>query len=165
MTSDCTNQSHSRSTRVGLGTTGFTLIELLIVIAILGVILASFISTFARESRVSTVRQVATQLQADFEDLRSKTIRFNDNANFQLDTAVQYTLTIPTGGVPQTKVRSVPTNVSITAAGSTPATFNYVAPFSQVSAVSRVYEIQLDDISLFVKVIGVTGRAVQSATN
>lgn len=156
---------YSRRSRVPVQTRGFTLIELLIVMAILGIITAAGVSTYSRESRVSLVRQVATQLQADFEDLRSKTIRFNNDGGFRLDSASQYTLSIPTGSAPATKVRTIATNVSVTAIGGTTASFGYSAPFSQVSATSRVYQVQFDDVSLFVKVIGVTGRAVQSATN
>jgi prepilin-type N-terminal cleavage/methylation domain-containing protein len=144
---------------------GFTLIELLIVMAILGIITAAGVSTYARESRVTLVRQVATQLQADLEDLRSKTIRFSTDATFTLDSDTQYTLNIPTDGTVEIKIRTIPTNVSLTAVTGTPATLSYKSPLSQVSAVSRVYQVQFDDISLFVKVIGVTGRAVQSATN
>jgi Tfp pilus assembly protein FimT len=135
------------------------------VMAILGIITIAGISTYSRELRVTLVRQVATQLQADLEDLRSKTIRYNNDGTFTLDSDTQYTLSIPTDGMAQTKIRTIPTNVSLTAVAGTPATVSYKSPFSQVSAVSRVYQVQFDDISLFVKVIGVTGRAVQSATN
>ena len=159
------NSWNSSITRVPTHARGFTLIELLIVMAILGIITAAGVSTYARESRVSLVRQVATQLQADFEDLRSKTIRFNNDGKFTLDSDSQYTLDIPTDGTPTPKVRTTPTNVTITAVTATPSSFSYKSPFSQVSAVSRVYQVKFDDIELFVKVIGVTGRAVQSATN
>lgn len=143
----------------------FTLIELLVVMAILGIITAAGVSTYARESRVTSVRQVVTQLQADLEDLRSKTIRFNSDGKFTLDSSSQYTLEIPTGGAAATKVRTIPANISVTVTAGTPVSFSYLAPFSQVSAVSRVYQVEFDDITSFVKVIGVTGRAVQSAKN
>ena len=144
---------------------GFTLIELLIVIGILGGVLGASLTIYARESRVTAVRQVATQLQADFEELRSKTIRYNDDSSFNLNSASKYTLTIADGGTPVVKIRDLPSNITITVTSGSPSSFSYRAPFSQVSAASRGYEIKLDDIILFVKVIGVTGRAVQSATD
>jgi prepilin-type N-terminal cleavage/methylation domain-containing protein len=145
---------------------GVTLVEMLLVIVIVGIIMAAGLSTFAQQSRFSSVKQIASQLQGDLEDLRSKTIRYNKDATFTLDASGKtYTLKIPSSSGIDTVIRSLPDGILITPEGSTTKTFDYSAPFSQVSAAPRAYKVLLADISVFIKVIGVTGRAVQSATN
>jgi prepilin-type N-terminal cleavage/methylation domain-containing protein len=161
------------TTRVGhKARAGFTLIEILIVIAIIGVLLAVGIPNIIRENRVTAVRQVATQLQADLEELRSKSIRFNRNATFTFGTN-SYTRQVPSseaGGF-TSAVRTIPAGLSVTyVTTSTPSadTFVYEAPIAQVSPAVRGFQVTFNSdpsVQLFVKVIGVTGKAVISATN
>jgi Tfp pilus assembly protein FimT len=148
------------------------LIEFLIVLAILGVLLAVGIPNIIRENRVNAVRQVATQLQADLEDLRSKAIRFNRNASFAFnDAANSYTLTIPSSTPPLvTRTRTISPGLDISYSGPTisESNFAYEAPLSQITPAIRGFQVTFasdPSVRVFVNVIGVTGKAVISATN
>jgi prepilin-type N-terminal cleavage/methylation domain-containing protein len=159
------------TTRVGhKARAGFTLIEMLIVIAVIGVLLAVGIPNIIRENRITAVRQVATQLQADLEELRSKAIRFNRNATFTFGTN-SYIRQVPsseTGGY-TSAIRTVQPGLSVAYVGDTGGgTFVYEAPIAQIVPAIRGFRVSFNSdpsVQLFVKVIGVTGKAVISATN
>jgi type IV pilus assembly protein PilA len=145
---------------------GFTLIEILIVIAVLGIILAIGISTYLRESRVSLVRQAAVQLQVGIENLRSRTIRFNRDATFTRISATQVQYAIPTSNTasPLT-VETLQPGVTIALESGTD-TFTYSAPLSTIDATPNVYRVEVNGVlPLYVKIIGVTGKVIVSATN
>lgn len=158
-----TAQSPAAPRRLTGGSRGFTLIELLVVMAIIGIISAAGISSFIRESRVNAVKQAAIQLQTDLETLRSSTIRFNGDSSVALNTDGKgYSLSIATGGTPRTVVRTFENGVTTTRTAGTDVV--YTAPLSMVGTIAPLqYQITQGDISDYVKVIGVTGRAVFSA--
>jgi type IV pilus assembly protein PilA len=151
---------------------GFTLIEMLIVIAVLGIILAVGLTTFARESRVSAVRQQAIELQSDLESLRSNAIRYNADATFEILSTTSYRLTLPTGDA-VTPTRQVTRDWTNTGVSFTDGIdLRYVAPNGELRTLAGAdltavtpFALSLGDIDYYVKVIGVTGRAMLSATN
>ena len=63
---------------------GFTLLEMLVVLAILGIIMAVGLTTFAAQSRQAAIRSDMATLSATLEIARSSSIRFNvtQNVNF-----------------------------------------------------------------------------------
>ena len=141
----------------------FTLIELLVVMSIIGVIAGLGINTFVQESRSAAVRQAALQLQSDLEILRSSTIRYNADSSITLSAGgLGYVLSIATGGMTQTVTRVLPNGITVARVSGT-VDITYNAPLSTVS-VAAVYGLTLGGRSNFVKVIGVTGKAVFSAT-
>lgn len=146
----------------GRGVPGFTLIEMLVVLSILGIIGAVGVSSYIRESRVAAVRQAAIEMQSDLETLRSSTIRYNGDSKFVLATGGKgYTLTIASNPTARTVTRTFSNGVT---AATTANNVTYKAPLSTIDAADRSYELSFDSISYYVKVIGVTGKAVLSAT-
>jgi prepilin-type N-terminal cleavage/methylation domain-containing protein len=142
---------------------GFTLIELLIVLAILGILGGMTLWIYIRESRLSYVRQAAFELQADIENLRTSAIRLNGSAIFERLSNTQVRFTLP-GAAPRTE--SLPPGVSIQLGTGSNNSFTYQAPLATITTGSNVYEISLANApSVFVKVIGVTGKVVLSATS
>jgi prepilin-type N-terminal cleavage/methylation domain-containing protein len=153
--------------RVKSNLKGMTLLELLIVVAILGILGAIGFSTFAREARAAAVRQVAVQLQVDLESLRRAAIQFNGDASLTLNTTgTGYTLEFPTGEV-ATPTRAVTQDFSVSGVTLTSSAqqVTYSAPDARLGAVSRLFRLSLHDEDFFVKLIGVTGKTVLSATN
>ena len=65
-------------------THGFTLLEMLVVLAILGIIMAVGLTTFAEQSRQAAIRSDMATLSATLEIARSSSIRYNvtQNVNF-----------------------------------------------------------------------------------
>jgi prepilin-type N-terminal cleavage/methylation domain-containing protein len=146
---------------------GFTLIEMLIVLAIIGIIGGIAVSTYIRESRVTTLRQAAIQLQSDLENARSSAIRYNQDASVQPISASSYSFSVPTdqisGGlhVMKTVTRDL-TPFGVTYTGGGPVI--YYAPFAQRGANTLTpFVFSLQGLAYSVKVIGVTGRAILSA--
>lgn len=157
------NNAANRQLTIRNATKAFTLIELLVVMAIIGVISGAFINTFVQESRSAAVRQATLQLQSDLEILRSSTIRYNGNSSITLSAGgLGYVLSVATGGTPQTITRTFPSG--IVAARVTGADVTYTAPLSTVTATDLEYSLTLGARSYYIKVIGVTGKAVFSAT-
>ena len=138
----------------------FTLIELLVVMAIIGIVGGISVSTYVRESRVSAVKQAAIQLQTDLETLRSNTIRYNGNSSIVI-SSTGYTLNIAIDGSTRTVTRTLLSRMTISRVTGSDVT--YLAPLSTVDVGSLKYQLTLDDISYYIKVIGVTGRAIFSA--
>jgi prepilin-type N-terminal cleavage/methylation domain-containing protein len=158
---------HSRASN------GYTLIEMLIVLTIVGILLGvgvSGVQNLIRENRVAAVRQAAIQLQADLENIRSSAIRYNTDGSFDSVIGQTYSMTVPTGpNAITTRTRTLPSNLTIVITGATGTNafpMVYRAPLSTISAIPREIRISTTGgIGIFVRVIGVTGRAVVTGVN
>jgi prepilin-type N-terminal cleavage/methylation domain-containing protein len=162
---------NTRSRRRAGRASGFTLVEMLLVIAVVALLSALVFTTFARESRVSAVRQQSVELQTDLESLRSASIRYNQDAIFERLSPTSYRLTLPTGNpaAPRIITRDW-TSTGVSYSGG--QDLRYRAPSAELQTLGFVdltsvdeFEVSLTDIVYYVKVIGVTGKAVLSATN
>ena len=155
---------HKSAVRQSGSTKAFTLIELLVVLGILGIIGALSVSSYITESRIAAVRQAAIQMQSDLEILRSSTIRYNGNSSVVLATGgTGYTLNIATGGTPRVVTRTFENRVIAARIDGSDVT--YIAPLSTTnSALGLQYSFTLNGAVVYLKVIGVTGRAIFSAT-
>jgi prepilin-type N-terminal cleavage/methylation domain-containing protein len=141
---------------------GVTLIELLIVVAVIGILSSVVLYTYTREARAAAVRQAAVQLQTDLETLRFSTVQFNSQGQLTLDSATAYTLQVPTGGAnPRVLTRDL-AGMGVQISGGN---LSYTPPNARLAATVRVYALHLGDANLYLKVIGVTGKTVLSATN
>ena len=155
---------------------GFTLLEMLIVLAVLGILFAVGLTTFAQQSRQTLIRQAAVQIQADLEQLRSSSIRYNRNFEFRWSntTLNGYSVDVNdpvTAGAVINRNRVLPDGVKIDVAGSTPTTvsISYSSPLAVVTAAPPVFRVRIANSTttnpLFIKIIGVTGRVAISGTN
>ncbi|NJK43657.1 MAG: hypothetical protein HC933_04720 [Pleurocapsa sp. SU_196_0] len=102
------------------------------------------------------------QLQTDLETLRFSTIQFNAQAQLTLNSATSYTVQIPTGGANH---RELTRDLSATGVQVSGGNLSYTPPNARLGATVRVYSLHLGDANLNLKVIGVTGKTVLSATN
>lgn len=154
-----------RAARSSGSTKAFTLIELLVVLGILGIVGGLSVSNYITESRISAVRQAAIQMQSDLEILRSSTIRYNGNSSVVLATAgTGYTLSIATGGTPRIVTKTFENGVIAARVAGSDVT--YTAPLATTNTFAGLqYSFSLNGATAFLKVIGVTGRAIFSATN
>ena len=155
---------------------GFTLLEMLIVLAVLGILFAVGLTTFAQQSRQTLIRQAAVQIQADLEQLRSSSIRYNRDFEFRWANASLngYSIDVNdpvTAGAVINRNRVLPDGIEIDIAGSTPTTvsISYSSPLAVVTAAPPVFRVRIANSTstnpLFIKIIGVTGRVAISATN
>ena len=155
---------------------GFTLLEMLIVLAELGILFAVGLTTFAQQSRQTLIRQAAVQIQADLEQLRSSSIRYNRNFEFRWSNTTLNGYSVDandpvTAGAVINRNRVLPDGVEIDVAGSTPTTvsISYSSPLAVVTAAPPVFRVRIVNSTstnpLFIKIIGVTGRVAISGTN
>lgn len=166
---------------------GFTLLEMLIVLSVLGILIAAGITTFAQQSRTALVRQAAIQVQSDLERLRSGSIKYNSPLRMGWSATFKdrYSVEIPNpdvNGVVLSENRFLPVGTELDipptppdpppapppAPPPTSSQVFYNSPLAQVTATDRVYRVSLPSDPgvnpLYVKVIGVTGRVMISAT-
>jgi prepilin-type N-terminal cleavage/methylation domain-containing protein len=157
---------------------GFTLLEMLLGIAILGILGGAALRTYFLETNRSQVRALQQQIIADLQDARSKAQRFSTQRTVRIVNATQYQV-LNGGTVIQT--RNTPSNLrmlirtsSTAGTQAVPSNFNfrYMPPFGLFDTGSAAtIEVgratatptTLTD-SVFIKVIGVTGKVISSAT-
>lgn len=153
-----------RAARKTGSTKAFTLIELLVVLGILGIIGALSVSSYITESRIAAVRQAAIQMQSDLEILRSSTIRYNGNSSVVLATnGTGYTMSVATGGTPRVVTKTFESGVIAARVAGSDVT--YTAPLATTNNINGLqYSFSLNSAVVYLKVIGVTGRAIFSAT-
>jgi type II secretory pathway pseudopilin PulG len=151
---------------------------MLLVLAILGILFAVGLSTFAQQSRQALVRQAAVQIQADLEQLRSSAIRYNRNFEFRWSASDLNGYSIDandpaTAGNIINRDRVLPQGVELDVTGlaPTPASISieYSSPLAVLEATPPVLRVRIANSSitnpLFIKIVGVTGRVAISATN
>lgn len=156
---------------------GFTLLEMLLGIAILGILGGAALRTYFLETNRSQVRALQQQLVADLQDARSKAQRFSTPRTIRFVNATQYQIL---NGTTVTQTRNVPTGLRIlvrtsSAGGPVVPTSNeivYRPPFGLLSTVNPpAVEVGRATASpttltgsVFIKVIGITGKVISSAT-
>ena len=155
---------------------GFTLLEMLIVLAVLGILIAAGLTTFAQQARQTLVRQAAVQVQADLEQLRSSSIRYNRNFEFRWSNTTLNGYSVdandPTiAGAVVARDRVLPDGIEVDIVGSadTSVAVRYSSPLAVLEAAPPVFRVRIANSTttnpLFIKVIGVTGRVAISGTN
>lgn len=166
---------------------GFTLLEMLIVLSVLGILIAAGITTFAQQSRTALVRQAAVQVQSDLERLRSGSIKYNSPLRMRWSATFKdrYSVEVPNpdvNGVVLSENRLLPVGTELDipptppdpppapppAPPPTSSQVFYNSPLAQVTANDRVFRVSLPNDTgvnpLYVKILGVTGRVMISAT-
>lgn len=172
---------------------GFTLIELLIVMGIIGVLGAVALTFYLREAKRAQVQAVRSQLVLDLQDARSKAQRYNCDWTITLVNATSYTIVGPnlSGTVTCANTfattRTMPNGIEIfqrtsTSVSAAPSNFQiiYQAPYGTLSSGSNVDVIEVRRVGTvvaispppappspdmtFVKVLGVTGKVIASAS-
>lgn len=142
---------------------GLTLIELLIVIVIIGILTTVGFVNLLNAQHSTLVHQASTELAANLRTARSDAQRYDENVRFALpeNPATSYILTYGTINrqveLPQgTQLKVV--------AGSSSVTYN--APFGETDAVNREYQVRLarpgSSPTMYIKLVGITGKVVQS---
>ena len=177
-------------TRVRKNQFAFTLIEMLIVLGIIGVLGAVALTFYLREAQRARVQSARSQLVLDLQDARSKAQRFNCNWTITLVDATTYTVVGPdlsgtvTCANTITKTHPMPSVVEIyqrtsTTAAAAPSNIQiiYQAPFGTLSAGNNIDVVEIRRVGTpvalpatqtsdmaYVKVLGVTGKVIASAS-
>ena len=138
-------------------TSGFTLLEMLIVLAVLGIILALGVGSVIGWIRSTQLREAATQVEADLERVRSGSLRFNRDAQFQVLSATSYQLTVDG----RDSVVTLP-NATLGPVGTT---VTYSAPHSLLGSAPQPLQISVGPKSRTIRTIGLTGKVVIDASN
>lgn len=146
---------------------GFTLIELLIVMVIVGIIAAILLGFFIGAYRKTQLRDGAVQVLTDVRQLRSQAQRTSVNSTATLSGSVgapALTYSTTMAGTTTTKTLSAPVRVAPYTGYD--QTVTYSAPYGELSGSGVIWEVSSSLISdkLYVKTVGVTGKAVLSAT-
>jgi prepilin-type N-terminal cleavage/methylation domain-containing protein len=165
---------------------GFTLVEILVVLAIIGIVTAAIVAFSAKSFRESQLRDGATQLVADLNRARSQSQRTSLDSIVRFsgtfgNPSQNYTTQWAGAAAQSSKTLPSPIRVSPQAAGL-PNVIKYAAPYGEISnataaetgagnigtgAVSgAILEVSSSSSAsrLYVKVVGVTGKVVLSAT-
>jgi prepilin-type N-terminal cleavage/methylation domain-containing protein len=165
---------------------GFTLIELLVVIAIVGIVTAAIVTFSARSFRESQLRDGAAQLVADLNRARSQSQRTSSDSLVRLSGTFgnpnqNYTTQWAGATAQSSKALPNPIRVAPQAVGL-PNVIKYAAPYGEITnataaetgagnvgtgAISGAI-LEISSLSttsrLYVKVVGVTGKVILSAT-
>ena len=140
---------------------GFSLVELLIVISILGILLSLGWGLGQRMVNRMRVQEAVAQLNADLESIRSSAQQRSQSASLSVSSspATSYQLTL--NG--QTRTRSLPARTQLELS-TTPLTVTYTAPFGEVNAPAFLMVGSSGGAPpKYIKIIGVTGKVIQSA--
>lgn len=149
---------------------GFTLVELLVVLTVTGILAAAFAMTSLRGSRVQQLQEGAGQLVADLERARSLAQRNSQNNTVALTAT---STASPSGGYSVTlsgTTQAYTLANGVRAApylGTTPNTVTFTAPYGELgNTTGVVWEVSSPLISdrLYVKLVGVTGKVILSAS-
>ncbi len=172
---------------------GFTLIEILIVISIIGILGAVALTFYLREAKRAEVQRMRSQIVFDLQDARSKAQRYNCDWTITLLNSTSYNIVGPnlSGTVTCTNTitttRTTPSGIEIfqrTSPSASAAPSNsqiiYQAPYGTLSAANNVDAIEVRRVGTavalpsppappnpdmtFVKILGVTGKVIASAS-
>ena len=140
---------------------GFSLIELLIVIAIMGILAAMGTALQQRAVQRARIQSATAQLAADLERARSSAQKSNTSASLSVASTTAHSYSLTLNG--QATTIDLPSQTQVQVAA--PLSITYTAPFGEV-ATTAMFTVRAVGSSLpplYVKVIGVTGKVVQSA--
>ncbi|WP_165795254.1 pilus assembly FimT family protein [Deinococcus koreensis] len=148
---------------------GFTLMEILTVLAVLAIALMIGAPLGISALRQSQLRDGATQVVTELQRLRSQAQRDSAELKFSLSTSNPNSYTLTKNSVAE--VRTLPHNLQLSAdSGGSSAIFS--APYAELNPnvsprVGLVWVVSAPGSSkkLYVKLVGVTGKVVLSATN
>ena len=143
---------------------GSTLVEILVVLAILGILMGLFGLTLLRSLRQNQLREAASQLAGDLRRSRADAQNSGQASTLTLDSAKTRYTRVVGAGAPQ--ALDVPNGVTVTAVEGGPSV-TYRPPFGTLGADGAVWEVQSPasaDLRLYVKVVGITGKVMISAT-
>ncbi|MFB9994415.1 type II secretion system protein [Deinococcus oregonensis] len=146
-------------------TEGFTLIELLVVMAIIGIVAGVLGFSLLNNLRRTELQNAAAQLAADLRSTRTNAQK----------TGLVSALTVVAGGTTYTaqtrsaeaSARSLENGVTLFPDSASPTAVQYYPPFGTLATTGTVWELRSPTTwipSLFVKVVGVTGKVMVSAT-
>lgn len=164
---------------------GLTLIEMLIVLGIIGILGVGALSVFAREGKQAQIRTVQSGLVSDISQARSasqklnlwRSIIFVDGSSYEIRQGTS--LTDVTSNTP-IATKQIPTGVlvqAISGSSSSPTIASigsstqiiYKPPFGLLST-SSPWAMKISSSSntslspLYVKVVGLTGKVITSAS-
>ncbi len=171
----------------------FTLVELLIVIGIIGVLGAVALTFYLREARRAQLQATRSQILLDLQDARSKSQRYNCDWTITLLNATSYQIVGPdlSGTIvcanTATTTRTTPNGIEIfqrtsVSAAAAPSNYSitYQAPYGTLSAANDIPSIEVRRVGTavalptppappnpdmtFVKILGVTGKVIASAS-
>ncbi len=165
---------------------GFTLIEMLIVLAIIGVLGAGALQIFGRETSQAQLRTVQSNLVADLAQARStsqklnvfRSVRFLSPTSYEIRQGASFAAVNPTSppAPPAALVTvTLPANLQmekVTGSGPTVSAITgesvtYQPPFGLAPAALAIRITNSNNSglgALYIKVIGVTGKVISSAS-
>lgn len=144
---------------------GFTLIEILTVLAVLSIALMIGAPLGISALRQSQLRDGATQVVTELQRLRSLAQRDSARITLSLSTSNPNTYTLTQNSVTQT--RTLPHNLQLTPYDPAAPTATFDAPYAKLTPNSGLVWVVAAAGSpkkLYVKLVGVTGKVVLSAT-
>lgn len=161
----------------GMKVRGLTLIELLVAITIIGILATAFTMTALRSWRTQQLREGASQLVADLQRARSAAQRTSRDG---VVTLTSTSASAPNGGYSvttsgTTRASTLANGVRVAPYdGATPSTATFSAPYGELRTESvggtdvagRVWVVSSPSLSspLYIKLVGVTGKVILSAT-
>lgn len=143
---------------------GFTLLEVLTVLAILGIVGGIFGWNLMRVLRQNELRDAAYQLVTELRRARGNTQKTGVATQVALQAdPTSYAVSV-SGGVPD--VQRLPHGVKVNPA-VTGSDVQYQPPFGTLDGSGVVWKLQSpadESLNLYVKVVGITGKVMISAT-
>ena len=145
---------------------GFTLLEILVVLVILAILGAISYSYSLRSIRLGQLREAAYQVATDLKAARSSAMRLTQPGavNWTASSAItSYNVVI--GG--NSTSRTVPNDLSFACqSGCSTPSISYKAPYGEIGAAGTILAFSSPAISatIYVKVVGVTGKVIVSDT-
>ncbi|THF68123.1 type II secretion system protein GspH [Deinococcus sp. Arct2-2] len=145
-------------------TSGFTLLELLVVMTIIGIVAGVLGFSLLNNLRRTQLQSAAAQLSADLRLTRTNAQK----------TGLMSAVTVVAGGTTytaqtrptQAQTRSLENGITLVPDSSSLTTVKYYPPFGTLATTGTLWELRSPTTwipSVFLKVVGVTGKVMISA--
>ena len=149
---------------------GFTIIELLVVMVIVGAVTGALFVNLNRNRNRAQLREAALQVVTDLNRARAKAQQTSSGSVVQLASQTGATgYTTQWAGASSATSRTLVNGViaeTVSPATAAGRTISYAAPYAEIDGVGNVWKFtgkgSIDP--LYVKVVGVTGKVILSAT-